>query len=354
MDEAIGLLYESAIDREFLVPALDALMDEFSGSNASFYIRDRNTNAVLFYEPNNVSTELRDRYVAEFELDPWNVAAAERFRGPVVARGTDLVTQSMYRRSQMYSEIISKAGIEFMIAAGSIGTGDFDGYIVVNRTRQCGNFSTREVTKLTALLPHILRVSRLTIEQRLAAQVFRGIQIPWVEVSTNGIERINESAAALLRRSQALKLRNNRLIISDVAADGRLARWISAITTGQYRQRPATSMQITIADGGRAIQLTVLPSTSVVHGVRTHRAVVLICEQDDRLCDYGLERFGFTSAEEHLVRALLSGERLAHYAQMNGRSIHTARSQLKSALRKSQASSQAELVRRIVFGQVRS
>lgn len=59
---------------------------------------------------------------------------------------------------------------------------------------------------------------------------------------------------------------------------------------------------------------------------------------------WGIQRYGFTAAEQRLVDWLLTGASLEAYSQAQGLSKETARTQLKAAMAKSGTSRQAELV----------
>jgi DNA-binding CsgD family transcriptional regulator len=58
--------------------------------------------------------------------------------------------------------------------------------------------------------------------------------------------------------------------------------------------------------------------------------------------------FGLTPAESRVVMALVSGQRLADHAEQVGRSIHTVRLQIKSAMAKLGCRTQVELVRAVM------
>ena len=94
------------------------------------------------------------------------------------------------------------------------------------------------------------------------------------------------------------------------------------------------------------------PSQSIhVHEVQGNRLVLATVQMrqdvepppEDRL----MEVFSFTAAESRLVAALAAGKRLSDYADETGRSIHTVRTQLKSALAKADCRTQTDLLRLI-------
>ena len=248
--------------------------------------------------------------------------------------------------------------------------------LTVLRSRQAGAYSPDELLWVEQLIPHLR--TALTLHRKLhrtqalasaSAALLESLPIGVVLLDERGLLlHVSRRAQALMQESQLMELQDNRLHATQSAAQSWLEQAI-----GQCLQ----------TSSAMAGQLTWLwhPGTARLHGGQGRRLQhwngqqlhVMVAPMPRAAQPYGMpcgaavllsepgqvfasvvqalrSHYQMTLAEAQLVQALINGLTPKEYADQTGVSIHTVRSQFKTAAGKVGVSRQADLVRAVLMG----
>jgi DNA-binding CsgD family transcriptional regulator len=161
----------------------------------------------------------------------------------------------------------------------------------------------------------------------------------------------SERAHELLARRQGAQVEHGRLRSLRGLEDRSLARALSRLLAGTSA---ATALCVDLQAQGRVGPLRLLLMRAAAQAGAQGAVLALAFEQDApaRLPGRDLLReiYGLSAAEAELASLLLSGCSLAEAARSRSVSMNTAKSQLRSVLRKTASRNQAELMRTLIAG----
>jgi DNA-binding CsgD family transcriptional regulator len=161
------------------------------------------------------------------------------------------------------------------------------------------------------------------------------------------VVEINQSAQSIVQLEDGLLIREDRLFARRVFENTKLRQLISGVTAGRQPGTAGGRMLIGRCDSRPAYVLRVASlDTGLEVGERRLALVVVVDPVRHAPSDTDLaEFFGFSPAEARLAAALMSGKRLSAVAADHGVQITTARTQLRSILKKVGAGRQPDLLR---------
>ncbi|RVT48115.1 helix-turn-helix transcriptional regulator [Rubrivivax albus] len=232
-------------------------------------------------------------------------------------------------------------------------------YISVNRLESRGSHSDREKSLLQAVLPHLARagelhrvLDRLAERYGLVLSVLDRLLVGLVIVDAAGrVAAANTSAHAACAASGAVHItRDGRLRAADVAQDAAVQRLLAGcIGTASGKALHGGGTQV-LQRGDRAVLAEAMP----LHGERLsdgemlHGAAVFLVDPAvaQVVSLQGLAKlFALTDAEAQVADALVNGLAPRDIAEQRGTSLETVRTQLKTAMAKTGANSQLDLLR---------
>ena len=163
----------------------------------------------------------------------------------------------------------------------------------------------------------------------------------------------NHAAELMLKARDGVALARRRLVLSDAGAqqqlDEVLARIVGGAWSGKYRV--GAEILAKRPSGGAAMVIVVTPlgvENPIAALATPVRCAVFVLEEKLRangvLPDRLRRLYGLTPAETDIVIALAGGQSVAQTAKARGTVADTVRSQVKSALAKTGARRQADLV----------
>ena len=144
---------------------------------------------------------------------------------------------------------------------------------------------------------------------------------------------LNQAARVFLSDGGCLSSGAHPLRASTVAQTEQLCRTIAGVSRGL-----CSSTQVTLRSAGRA------PVALLLMQWRGGDVLAIVHEPTDAALPHAWN-FEFTTAESALAADLLLGLRVKNVAQKRGRSVNTIRSQLAAIMKKTNTSSQADLIR---------
>jgi DNA-binding CsgD family transcriptional regulator len=277
--------------------------------------------------------------------DPWRTRRP-RAREQIFRCETYLRPEA-WRQSALFTDILEPGGIDpTWTLIGSAACDDGDLVLMVSRPEAAGPYSADDIARAESHLR--LLAQAVELEQRaaragatltLAEQVLDSVTVALLVTDASGRVKVsNRAATGLLESADWVTIDQGRLTASDPDQDTRLQKLLHLAC----RNPSPGAALLRIRGQAGWCTATVSPLRSpLVSGALV--ALSTAGEQDQRL-DRLQALFGLTHAEGRLAGALLNGESVSEHATTRGISINTARVQLGSALKKTGARRQAELV----------
>ncbi|BEP92693.1 hypothetical protein GmRootA79_10770 [Acidovorax sp. A79] len=232
------------------------------------------------------------------------------------------------------------------------------------RSKRCGPYTEAEETRLRMLVPHLQTAfalhRRLHRAEALAhASVAVLENLPMGAVLIDGQARVlhaNSQAHALARATGLLRFDAQGTLSASAASDDALLQRALrlAVATGRGTALDAGRALRLRGNLGAQLQVMVapLPRWSSPFGEQAAGAAFISDPASPAKAPVDVLRtfYSLSAAEAQLAQALTNGLSLKEYADLRGISIHTARSQFKTAATKVGTGRQADFVRTILTG----
>lgn len=234
----------------------------------------------------------------------------------------------------------------------------------VNRSEGAGEFTTDELRLVAALRPHLVNayaICRRLVQLRREADGLRAgfdcnpLGMLVLDAEGRVLER-NAEAARLLRSAAGICCGAGGVLhFRDPAVQARFRAEVAGLMDERLPPHPATlvvSAGGAASSPGLALHLCAFPAHSVPVLRRGGRLLAFLCElspQAEHTLAATVLRaaFGFTPMEAEVVLRLHEHHDPAHAAQCLGLAVSTVRSHLKHVFRKTGATGQVELLRRV-------
>lgn len=262
-----------------------------------------------------------------------------------------VVPDNIYERSRIYNEWIRPMGDDtFRCLGGVIQRGETTGHIGLHRGRTQKGFDLAERAAIQNCIDHIGRMFDIRRRLDRAGHQGRSLQatLDLVEhaiftlTMSGRLIHCNGAGEAMLRRQDALLLRQRDVFARDGQSDAALQTALRAAAAPEGTQASALFVQ---RERGLPYMLSV---SAVWSGVE--RQIVLIATDpgvhDASLASRLRALHGLTRAEAEIVVALCEGSALEDVAQERGVALSTVRTQMKAIYSKTDCRRQSELVAR--------
>ena len=273
--------------------------------------------------------------------------------------GSDLVSESEFKRSNYYQEFAGKIDGCQVLASLMIREGDSIDTISFFRPETYSPYTKREKELLDIFIPHITRALNLhnRLQQAdtrasLLRNSFDALQSAIVLLKQDGkVVFLNRAAEELIERCAELYLCRDRLCAINHADSLRLEQLIRTVTGGAGRQRLGEAMTIR-RETGHGLQIIAAPvpidSRAVLMPGLEPVAMLVIHDPEQRTHvsqETIAAMFGLTPSEARLLLALSQGATLAQYAEESHVTRNTAHTHLSHLFAKTNTSKQSDLVR---------
>lgn len=232
------------------------------------------------------------------------------------------------------------------------------------RSKRCGPYTEEEEARLRMLVPHLQ--TAFALHRRLhRAEALSNASLTVLEALPMGVVLLDGQARVLHANAQARDLARatgvlhfeaqDKLSASVPAEDMQLQRAMrAAVSTGRGMAFHAGHALRLRGYKDRRLHVTVtpLPGWSSPFGEYAAGAVFINDPNAVAVAPVSMLRtlYSLSQAEAQLAQSLLNGLSLQEYADQRGVSIHTARSQFKSAAAKVGTGRQADFVRTLLTG----
>ncbi len=307
---------------------------------------------------------LAEKYGA---LDPWVGLMRREDTGLELGFSQDLVPDDVLVETEFYQGFLAPHNVHYGMSGVINRTPQGISLITSLRPRSAGPFQPAQLEIIRTLLPHLRQIAALQAAATalsLERDAFRTMidRMPQCVLLLGAEGRIlfrNQAFGRFASEYPALGLQDDRLQLADAALNlnvQRLVQQASAVAVNSAK--PFATGRVLVAGGGPGEPLLV-EVQPIPQGVPMHfstgeaRAMVVIRELGGRpAIDTEALRstFGLTPSEAKLATLLAQGMHVADVAAASCVSPHTVKTHLRSILRKTRSSRQAELVSRILTG----
>jgi len=367
--EVIGTAYESALEPDQWPRFLARLAHVSNAEHASIALASPTDSRVSVAVLHNHDPAEVARWRDEFGgYDPF----FERIRGKACGRlfhSMAEIPRAEFRATEVYVQCFEPADIDDALATflshGPAGTD----LLSLQRSPQAGPFDTESIACFRNVIPHLMRavaihykVFAFSWAKEAAEAAFDLLACGLITVAANGIILdVNREAERILRESDGVASRANRLETSDREAGRRLDEAIGqAVSAALERSESgATALAIRRPSRKRSYEVLVAPIAprprERVFGFLSRAPIALVLITDPEAAPAPaiavLQRLhSLTPSLARLAAALATGKTIAEYAAEAHVTEGTARQQLKELFARTRTRRQAELVALLLRG----
>lgn len=273
------------------------------------------------------------------------------------------VAETEFFREYMQPQQLAPEGPIIYTISASPGQAPFS-LAMIYRRESCRPFSPADLELCDSLVPHLRRAygihRRLQGEReqrRALAEVVDRFPMGVLLTDASGrCVSVNASAKRILDMNDGMRLDEDMPTVDDQRQNERFQAAIASAAADAARA-PGNEPRVIAVErfsGAPPFTVAVVPLLQAGDDVRGEDAVAAVFIADPEAGATSLPvleaLYGLTPAESSLVGQLVTGRSLDEIAERRGIRTSTARSYLKNAYRKTETSSQRDLVRLVLTG----
>ncbi len=277
---------------------------------------------------------------------------------------TEVVAEAEFLDSEIFVDYAKPMRLGFFWSVGGVIPVEPNvmGAIGIHRPREARAFQAEDKRRLAMLLPHLSRamllqnrIRGLTQDRQLVLDAVEKLSVGMIAVDVQAtVLFANQTAERLLRAGLGLTCRLGCLGATDPTKEAELRRLIRhAGLASLGRLSEAGGVLALPRPKGRPLSLLIcpLPPHALTLGASVPAALLIFSDPDASTSTSSqalIALYGLTPAEARLMAALVDGERLEDYADRQGISINTTRTQSKQIFAKTGHGRQADLIREVL------
>ena len=367
----IHSLYEAALDPGRWTDFLAHFTVAFSSQAALIWgydFSDRSARALG--GPTSLSAQhgFSEEALRSFEahycrVNVWTANERYHVEGQILS-GSECYPDNHLTRTEWYADWLQPQDLFYTLAVIVEKRAQRSFNCTAVRSKWQGPYNEREEARMRSLVPHLQTAfalyRRLHRAEALAQTSLAVLEnLPMGVVLLDGRAEVlhaNARAHALTRATGLLRFEADDTLHAVAPRDDqRLQRAMrDVVATGAGLPLHAGSVLRLHGLAGAQLQLLVAPLPLKAEPFSAHTAgVVFITDpalEIPSLMDILQSLYGMTAAESRLAQALAHGLSLAEYAERQGLSVQTVRTQYKSAAAKAGVGRQSDFVRTLLTG----
>lgn len=367
----VNTIYEAALDpprwKDFLVRFAVAMNSQASMIWAHDFT-DRSVDILgasgAIANFHGVDPAFMDLFAQHYsQCNVWLEDATKHVAGTVV-HSSALYPDAQLSRTEWHADWLRPQNLFYSSAAIVEKRDDRSFNVTAVRSKSAGEYTPEEMQVLHTLMPHLQtafalhrRLHRAEALAQASVAVLDGMPMGVVLLGEHAqVLHANTRAHAMAGKTRLFRLGAGQVLQAVGPADDKelQAAMRRCVGTGLSGHGAAGgALQLRGLDGMRLqLLVTPLPRPACPFGEQT-AAAVFISDPDVTIQSLvGVLRnlYGMTLAEARLAQSLVNGMTLQEHADGLGLSVHTARTQFKSAAQKVGVGRQADFVRAILTG----
>jgi DNA-binding CsgD family transcriptional regulator len=364
VSSVIGLAYDAALDPALWPPAIEAackFLDCFQGAVGSFDLLRPEADLLI---PWGYEERYWNMFRATYGRNPIAAAVVRTNRGDVVsmARWPGEFDYEAYYASDHFREFSEPQGQLDSIQATLSKSASGLSALACIRHESGGLIGETEFRRMRLIAPHFQRavligkvVDLKRIEAAAMVDTIAGLAAGVFLVNAlGGLVHANPSGEAMLTAKDPVKLVKGALAVVDPRAERALVEGLKAAGDGDAAAAPGGAAVPLVGKGGDRFVAHVLPLTGGGRreaGMSIAATAALFVRKatinTPAAIAAATRLYGFTPAEERVLRALIELGGVGPTAAMLGVAQRTVRTHLERLFHKTGTSRQAELVKLI-------
>lgn len=274
--------------------------------------------------------------------------------------GRELAPPEPPHKTELHDHILAPQDLHPLAILPFVNTQKHFDQLGATREATVGEFDAEALHLFECALPHLRagQVLRRELDDanlraaRAEAALEHTVAAAFLLDAGGRVVHMNQLAEAMIRSSDCVTLRRNRIMATNASQQARLRALIGrAISAAQASATPpAEAIALERGCDRRPLFVRVLPLSVELTSEKAPagHALLLITDPDGVLKDPShllKSLFSLTNAEIEVAATLRAGFTLAEIAVVRGVSLETIRSQLKSLLQKTNTRRQSDLIR---------
>ncbi|GIL40113.1 helix-turn-helix transcriptional regulator [Roseiterribacter gracilis] len=351
----IAAIYDAVTDDDAYAGLAELLAAETGATHAWFPLCDAQGELLGVPMHNFPVADVIGPYGAHYaKIDPWKLAL-DMLPAGRPWRLDGLVPVERMLRSEIYNDLIepTTGGVVHCMGTPFVAH-DSRGTLSLMRSQRAGSFDDDDEALVARLAPHLGQM--LSLRTRLQGSGRRAL---YAEDALDTVPfgvlrcRVDGRVTFANRQARAIFDANDGLRTSPLlecalrSAQAALLTRLRAVVRGVVAE---SALQVERPSGAPSYRVIILPFAT---SQRTGDDEALVFVHDPMTQDAGLQQraaelFGLSPAEADLAVGLAQGETVQEIADRRQVRISTVRSQLQSALAKTGAARQADLIRAVL------
>jgi DNA-binding CsgD family transcriptional regulator len=370
VDRLIGRAYDCLVEQDSWDSLLASCTELVGGDSAAIYVKPRDGTAGALLASHGLEPSYKlTKYLSYYESrSPLIAHYRHKPEGHLSALG-DYAFSSPYRETEYFQDWIRPQGFADMLGGHLVRTPQLYAWLGFRRTEKLGTYSHSQICVANRVAWHLSRVIKLGSKLGFDRDVANGIRES-LEVVTFGVLIVdasgkvltgNRAADTILKAGDGLKSRHGRLVCERLREGTALHDAIRAVAQPQStRHQAVTDFRISrsVARVPLTIHVVPIPSISTWKGLAPPSSVAGLFLVDPLRGAADVDGFasahGLTAAERRVLREVVQCGGLVDAAAKLRVTVPTARTQLQHIFRKTNAKSQAELVRLVMMSPLQS
>lgn len=360
--DAVDTVYAAALDGGRWGRALTEVADLLGGVDATLEVHHRiGTRPFFFASGTRLPPVGIDAYLAYYAKVCPRIPYVASLKTGGVGCDHGFISEAQIDRNEFYADFLGPSRLRYFAAGMLVNKPGRLAGVYVHRSPTQGHPGDSDLSLLSRLVPHVARSLDLHLrlkeraagETRILDLLDRLPQAILTLDDRGDVLFANETAAAMLRHDDGLKLRDGRFRLGDTTANGLMVRIL-----GDLLKR---DLDAGMAAGGHVVARR--PSGRAAYVLTVHRlsgvretyedavipaAAIFVYdpEMSTRPRASALaQAFSLTPREAALAVSLFEGWTLREHAEARGVTYTTERTHLRSLMLKTATHRQTDLVR---------
>ncbi len=361
-------IYVAAAQPDHWQQVLRDLVTTTRSRSSRLLVLNESASEVLTSIKVNTDDSAHQRYVDHFvNTCPWRTELGQKPSGRLYSTYLHFsCDQKRFYRTEFFNDWARELDIHHGVCGTIDMAGDQNVQLLIQRTGGQGHYSEVETEAINALIPHFRRA--LFINRSIAAEraqtvamavAARQYRLPYFLFNAQGQICYTSPDAEALIDAGVLPAPRNHFVRCELDEDTqRLRREVlRCLGTATGHGDCAGHDVIAYRNDGTELRLMVMPVHPDMHATDwlpgpSAFAAVFIHDQTlaPEIDETALIRlYGFTEAEARVAAAVACGDGPEELADQLGVSVHTVRTQLKAAMRKTGTRRQSALARAVLL-----